>query len=251
MKLGNKGRDHSGRPFPSSPRERIPIDTDHPIGCIVVATADPDLLRRWIDALTRVAESRPVDSVRELEDALRESQPMSVLLDLELVGGTRGICRIHQDYPRVRVMAVTANNSLEEAVESIKAGAHGHLPRTVDAPLIRRAVRLMSMDGLWAERRVLEASILQLVASNTCPTGIAPTPSCGSHMGLDALSEREVADLVSDGLCYKSIARRLDISENTVRNHLRNIYRKLGLNGMLQLGLLVWQSRADGATSHP
>jgi len=225
------------------------MDIDHPIGCIVVATADPDLLRRWIDALTPVAESRPVDSVRELEDALRESQPMSVLLDLELVGGTRGICRIHQDYPRVRVMAVTANNSLEEAVEAIKAGAHGHLPRTADAPLIRRAVRLMSMDGLWAERRVLEAIILQLVASDTCPTGIAPTPSCGSHMGLDALSEREreVADLVSDGLCYKSIARRLDISENTVRNHLRNIYRKLGLNGMLQLGLLVRAARAGSS----
>lgn len=228
------------------------MDIDRTLGPIVVATADIDLLRQWVGALAPVAEPRPAASVRELEGAIRENRPVSLLLDLDLVGGTRGLCQIHQTYPCLRVMAVTDGDSLEEAVAAIKSGAHGHLHRGADASLVRRAVRLMSEDGLWAERRVLEAIIFQLVSNDTCP---APSPACGEKTGLDALSEREreVADLVSDGLCYKSIARRLDISENTVRNHLRNIYRKLGLNGMLQLGLLVRAARADSTTyrHHP
>ncbi|HET20097.1 MAG TPA: response regulator transcription factor [Chromatiales bacterium] len=231
----------------------MPTNPVRPIGSIVVASANPDLRARWIDALAALANPLPAASARELEELLRAHRPVSILLDLELVGGTRGICRIHQEYPCLRVMAVTTDNALEEAIEAIKAGAHGHLHRAADAALVRRAVNLMSEDGLWAERRVLEAIIAQLVANDTCPTSLAPAQACEPAMSLDALSEREreVADLVSDGLCYKSIARRLDISEHTVRNHLRNIYRKLGLSGMLQLGLLIRASRAgDTASRH-
>ncbi|MEO1751943.1 response regulator transcription factor [Thiofaba sp. EF100] len=224
------------------------MDIDRTLGPIVVATADPHLLRRWVEALAPLAEPRTAASVRELEIAIRNHRPISLLLDLDLIGGPRGLGQIHQTYPDLRVMAVTADDSLEEAVAAIKAGAHGHLHRGAEASLVRRAVRLMSEDGLWAERRVLEAIIFQLVSNDTSPPS---SLADGGKTGLDVLSEREreVANLVSDGLCYKSIARRLDISENTVRNHLRNIYRKLGLTGMLQLGLLVRAARA-GSTAY-
>ena len=61
---------------------------------------------------------------------------------------------------------------------------------------------------------------------------------------LNELSEREkeVAVLVAEGLCYKVIARQLDIAENTVRNHVRHIFKKLVISDRLHLALLIRES---------
>lgn len=215
----------------------------HSIGPIVIASASSDLRSRWLEALGDVADTPQVDSLDRLEQTIRMYQPASIVLDLELSKGADGLARLHGAHPQLRIMAITRTHTIDEAAQAIIAGAHGHLHRETDARTIRHAVELMCRDGLWAERRVLEAIIKRLVAQEHTPPGPGPT----NNGALNALSEREceIAHLVGEGLCYKSIAKRLGISENTVRNHLRNAYRKLGVNGMLQLGLLVKEATSN------
>jgi DNA-binding NarL/FixJ family response regulator len=55
--------------------------------------------------------------------------------------------------------------------------------------------------------------------------------------------QREVTLLVAEGLSNKEIARRLEISEGTVRVHLQDIYSKLGIHNRTQLAALVWGAR--------
>ncbi|TQV61393.1 MAG: response regulator transcription factor [Halothiobacillaceae bacterium] len=206
-----------------------------PFGPIVVASATLKLGRRWARAISSEAETHLVDNLDALEAAIREHRPEGILLDLELTGGAPGLRHVLQAHPDLRTMAVTLTHAVEEAEEAIVAGAHGYIHRDADADTLRRAIDLLCTDGLWAERRVLEGVIARFVNHDEqAPSRLGRSP-------LNALSEREreIAGLVGDGLCYKSIARRLDISENTVRNHLRNSYRKLGLSDRLQLGLLA------------
>ena len=150
---------------------------------------------------------------------LPQERPQVVLMDINLPGmnGVECVRRLKQLLPQTQVMMLTAYEDTENIFASLAAGASGYmLKRTPRAELldaIREVQRGGSPMTTHIARKVVQ-SFLKPVAT--------PEP-------MHELSEREreVLDLLSQGLMYKEIHEKLGISFETVRTYIRRIYEKL------------------------
>ena len=170
-------------------------------------------------ALERAAE---VEVVGEVDDATRvvpavgEVLPDAVLLDIRMpqLDGLTCLERLKKLYPDVAVVILSTFGGDEHLDAARDRGASGYIVKTVDplglGSMIAEAVR--SPDFLVFR-----------------PTSAEAEPTTEEDLGL---SERELAILraLARGLTNKEIGRELWVSEQTVKFHLRNIYRKLDLN---------------------
>lgn len=199
----------------------------------VLIVDDAELFR---EALKAAFTQEGFDVVAVAADAMsgidlaREHEPDLVMLDLLMPGmsGLEVVATILKASPRSRVVLLTASESAEDLLAAVKAGASGYL--TKDTPLPR-----LTSDM----RDVLEG-------------GAAISPAMGGklfsairdllrHSGATALRrpeltgrEIEILGLVGGGKTSKEIADELFISENTVRNHVRNILDKLGMKSRFE-----------------
>jgi DNA-binding NarL/FixJ family response regulator len=155
--------------------------------------------------------------------------PDVLLLDIELPGitGLEGAFRIKQKNPKVNILMLTVYEDKERIFKALQAGATGYLLKNTPLLKIKAAV-LDAVDGgvpmspLVAKKVISYFSGKFVVAGNT--TGEQLTGR-----------EREVAQMLINGDTYKQIAWGLQISPDTVRQHIKNIYRKLQINSRVQL----------------
>ena len=166
---------------------------------------------------------------QEAVDASRAHQPDVVLMDLEMpvLDGIEATRRIVAADPHVAVVVLTSFSDREQILRALDAGAVGYLLKDAEPADLARAIRAAARGEApldpRAGRAVLEAR------------------TAGSP--LDALSEREreVLSLVARGLPNKLIARELSISEKTVKTHLTNVFRTIGVTDRTQAAL--WAER--------
>ena len=181
-----------------------------------------------------------VGTAADGEQAVRaagELTPDVVLMDLDMpvVDGIEATRRIVSDRPGAAVLVLTAFSDRQRILGALEAGACGYLLKDAAsedvAEGIRAAARGESPLDPRAARTVLSARA-------------EPEP-------LEGLSarEREVLDLLVEGLPNKLIARRMEISEKTVKSHLTRIFRELGVTDRTQAAL--WAERHGlGRKSH-
>lgn len=166
------------------------------------------------------------------EDAIRmarELQPDLVLMDIHLPGcdGFVATQRIKAEHPAVRIVMVTVSDDVQNLFEAIKNGAQGYLLKNLS-------------PEIWIEylKAVVggEAPISKRIAKDILNEFTREEPS-ETEPALSQLSEREreVLVWVAKGSSNKEIAEVLSISENTVKNHLKNILGKLHLRNRVQL----------------
>ena len=188
-----------------------------------------DGLGRLIDG---IADIDLVGVAADGEEAIKlahEMKPDVVLMDLQMpqVDGIEATRRIRSERPETAVLILTSFSDRPRILGALEAGACGYLLKDAAsdevAAGIRAAARGESPLDPRAARTVLEAHS-------------EPDP-------LAALSEREreVLALLVDGLPNKLIARRLEISEKTVKSHLTRIFRELGVTDRTQAAL--WAER--------
>ncbi len=170
------------------------------------------------------------DGVEALACALR-TQPDIVLMDLRMphCDGLAATRLLRERMPNVKVVILTASDDDEDLFAAIRAGAHGYLLKNV-AP--DELVRLLegigngeaAISGCMASRL-----LVQFASSAKAATAISPP---AAHV----LTAREVEVLrcVAAGNSNREVAQMLAISENTVKNHLRNILDKLHLANRVQ-----------------
>ncbi|MGY1831608.1 LuxR C-terminal-related transcriptional regulator [Geodermatophilus sp. SYSU D01180] len=128
-----------------------------------------------------------------------------------------------------------------ELVHVLRAGVRGYLPRCSAAARLVEAVRALARH----EPAIDSSATSQLVRYLTDPTPPAEAPD----RALDRLTERqrEVAELVAQGLSNEEIARRLFLSLATVKSHLTASMRRLGLRSRTQLAILVNRDHSPAA----
>ncbi len=188
-----------------------------------------DGLGRLISALDGIELVGMAADGAEAVEVCRRERPDVVLMDLDMpvldgIGATRTILA---DRPETAVIVLTAFSDRPRITGAMEAGACGYLLKDVDgervADAIRAAARGESPLDPRAARTILDARS-------------APDPLAG-------LSERErdVLALLVEGLPNKLIARRLEISEKTVKSHLTRIFRELGVTDRTQAAL--WAER--------
>jgi DNA-binding NarL/FixJ family response regulator len=192
---------------------------DHPIvrdGLVAVLADEPDL--SVVDA---------VPSAEEAVRVARELEPDVVLLDLELPGGD-GISAIPALVAgNARVLVLTAYDTDERVFGSLQAGAGGYLLKGATAAEIAGAIRTVH-----AGDSVLAPSVAARVVASVRP-----------REGRTRLSgrEREVLGLLAEGLTTKEMARRLGITERTVKFHVHSLCAKLGAANRAQAVALATQ----------
>ncbi|HSM02115.1 MAG TPA: response regulator transcription factor [Acidimicrobiia bacterium] len=195
----------------------------------VLVVDDVDLFRTGLAA---ALEREGFDVVGEADDAdeaitaAESLQPELVLLDILMPGvsGLDAVEKIRAVSPDSHVVMLSGSESEEDLLECIKVGARGYLIK--DAPFGELAASLHSVAAGGAALSGLMAGKLLDVLSQLLRHQDFTAPRRPVLTG----REIEVLQHVARGLTSKEIGHVLFISENTVKNHVRNILDKLGLH---------------------
>ena len=156
---------------------------------------------------------------------IADTRPDVVLMDIEMPGvnGIEGVKKIRQKYPEVLVLMQTVFEDDDNLFESIKAGASGYLLKKSDPEKIIHAIREVVQGGAPMSPN-MALKVLKFFQS---------APATNNQY---ALTEREknVLGLLVDGLSYKMIADKENISFQTVNAHVRKIYEKLHVHSLAE-----------------
>jgi DNA-binding NarL/FixJ family response regulator len=184
---------------------------------------DNDKLRGTLARVLNRAEGfHCVSDYASAEDALKhlpQVRPDVVLMDINLPGmnGVECVRQLKQLLPQTQVMMLTVYEDTENIFNALTAGASGYMLKRTSSPELLEAIHEVSRGG-----SPMTMHIARKVVQSFQKTA-ATAPSA------ENLSEREqqVLDLLSQGLMYKEIADKLEISYETVHTYIRRIYEKL------------------------
>ena len=254
-------RDTTATPEPLGDRDRHKRADDSGTWSgelISVAVIDDNLLVR--EGISRLLGRHPdirvaVSNSEDYATTLDEAAPNVVLLDLGLVDQESMVIAraIHRDYPAARVIVMDLLPDHEDVIEFIEAGVNGFILKDATLDQVLLTIRSVA-SGLDVLPDLLAGSLFSEIAREAVTGGGAHDPE---WVRLTE-REREVLELIAQGLSNKAIARRLHISIHTVKSHLRNTMEKLTLHSRLELAHFVHTrsgvARLDGpvsSTGHP
>jgi DNA-binding NarL/FixJ family response regulator len=152
-------------------------------------------------------------------DLARSTPADVVIMDLDLAGtsGIDATSAVLRERPELRVLVVTMMEDDDSVFAAMRAGARGYLLKSASPTEVERAVRAVANGDLHVAAGVAERMLGFVTGARTAAT---PFPELTER-------EREVLDLVARGLDNLAVARRLALSDKTVRNHLSTILAKL------------------------
>jgi DNA-binding NarL/FixJ family response regulator len=163
-----------------------------------------------------------------------ENAPNVLIMDLGLPGmsGIEGIGFVKSRFPEIDIIVFSVYNDSRKIFSSLQAGATGYLLKNTPLEEIKAGIELLASGGSpmspQIARKVIEF--------------FSPVQKIEKHSTLSA-KENEIVVAIVDGLSYKLIADRLSISIETVRFHIKNIYRKLHVNSKAEV--IVKSLRGD------
>ena len=202
---------------------RVLVVDDHALfrrGLEMVLDAEPDI--------AVVGEAS--DGTEALERAI-ETTPDIVLMDVRMPrrGGIETTAAIKDAVPSAKIIMLTISDEEADLFEALKAGATGYLLKEISIEEVAASIRAVHggqsfISPSMASKLISEFATMRRGDGRTA--GV-PTPRLTER-------ELEVLKLVAKGLANKEIARELYISENTVKNHIRNILEKLQLHSRMQ-----------------
>jgi len=187
-----------------------------------------DLIQRYLDMQDELSCPVAVDSVEEMVEYLEEHpQPDVILMDIQLPGmsGIKGIGLIKEEYTEIDIIMLTVYHDSHKIFNALRAGASGYLLKHTSLPEIKESI-LKLLDGGAPMSPQIARKVIDHFQEN------APKKNSDSDL---TPREHDIVNGLVDGLSYKMIADRYDISIDTVRAHIRNIYKKLHVNSKAEV----------------
>ena len=198
----------------------------------VLADGDPLARRTLRDALRHdgIAVVAEATSGRDAVELAAFYRPDAVILDehLPVLDGLAATRMIHERSPAICIVLLASAPDDKLGLRALRAGAAGYLSKHLEPHLLPRALR-GALEGEAAISRRLAMALVESYRR-------APLGGSGLRPVRSALTDREweVLDLLASGASTEDIARTLVLSTETVRSHLKNLYRKLGVRSREQ-----------------
>lgn len=196
----------------------------------IMIVDDHILFREGLAGLLRSQEDMNVvgecGTVQEAVETALSVKPQVILMDFSLPDGTgldatRAILR---ERPETQIIFLTVHDNDERLIAAMRSGAKGYLLKNLSVSKLLASLRAMER-GEAAISRMMMARILKEFSQSVPADSPSPSPLIG-------LTSREIEVLreLAEGITNQEIAKRLYISENTVKNHIHNILDKLDLH---------------------
>jgi len=211
---------------------RVLIADDHPIfrqGLRTILEAE--------DGFVVVAEAGDGNEAVRLA---RDHQPDVLLLDLAMPGvsGMEALAELAAAPTPVRTIMLTAAIEKAEIVKALQLGAAGVVLKSSSTDLLFKSIRSVMAGQHWIGRD----AVSDLVQALRAQIGSTPEKPARERFGLTR-REIEITSSVVAGLSNREIARKLSLSEDTVKHHLTNIFNKMGASNRLELALFAVHHR--------
>ena len=163
----------------------------------------------------------------------RETMPDIILMDISMprCDGLQATDLIKREMPHIKIVMLTVSEEEEHLYQAIRSGAQGYLLKDLEARDLLHALEVVAKGEVLLSG-VVANKILEEFRHH-------PASAIAEVEAVDPLTAREleILELVADGLSNSEIAEILVLSENTVKNHLRNILAKLHLRNRIQLAV--------------
>lgn len=209
-------------------RQTVLIIDDHPLfrqGMAQLIELEP--------SFERVGEAPSAEEGVQMAESLK---PDLILLDLNMKGmnGIEALLEIKSRQLESLVVVITVSNAEEDLISALRAGADGYLLKDMEPEEM-----LAKLQRVAKDRVVVDDALTVLLAR-----ALQADPEVSDSSKVDLTErEHEILALIADGMSNKVIARELEISDGTVKVHVKHLLRKLGLCSRLQAA--AWAHKHD------
>ncbi len=208
---------------------RILLADDHPIF--------RDGVRRLLEQEDSVVIVGEASNGNECVSMLSKLKPDILLLDLRMPDkdGLAVLEEVNFDSIGTRVIVLTATEDDNDVVRAMRLGARGVVLKQSATDLLLKSILKVQSGEIWLDNR-MTAEVMRAFSKSS---------ESGPRREKPLLSdrEREIVQLVAQGFRNREIGEKLFISEQTVKNHLHNIFDKLGVSDRLELALYALHHR--------
>ncbi len=179
------------------------------------------------DSFRVIAEGKNGEDALQLAEAL---QPHLMLIDIEMPGmdGLEATRLIKMHHPAIKIVIVTVSDDVSNLFEAIKRGAQGYLLKNLQPASWLEYLRAIADDETPMSKQLAGKMIAEFQSMHE------KSNQDEQHSPLTE-REREILEWVAKGKTNREISELLYISENTVKNHLKNILQKLHMQNRVQL----------------
>jgi DNA-binding NarL/FixJ family response regulator len=205
---------------------RVVLADDHPIV--------RDGLRKLLALEDDIEVVGEAADGREVIQLVQQLEPDIVLLDLRMpnLDGLAALQALQQMNKKTKIIVLTASEDKNEFVQAMKLGCSGIVLKQTAPELIVKSIRKVFAGEIWLDSHTTAAVMRQFAAPGEMLGGKG-----GRERSPLSAREREIVSLVAQGYKNKEMAEKMFISEQTVKNHLHNIFDKLGVSDRLELAL--------------
>lgn len=203
----------------------------------ILADDHPLVLRGLVDLLSNEREFAVIGTAADGKAALEmivERKPQLTVLDFVMprLNGLEVLSKLIDARSVTRVIFLSALITKEQSIQALAAGAWGILLKESAPEALIQCMRSVRNGERWLPSNLFDIRPLQ-----------ASQNAFGSSSGSLTGREREIGDLVAEGLSNKSIAQLLNLTEGTVKIHLHNVYSKLDITNRTALAAKVLSMR--------
>ena len=214
---------------------------------------DQLLMREGLASLLSIQDGIEVvgtaSNGQEALEQARQLHPDVILMDVRMpvMDGVAATALIRQQLPASQILMLTTFDDEEYVINALRAGASGYLLKDIPASDLARAVQA-AHKGIYQLDPTVASKVVASLSTPSQPPLAQPHPEVLTtttdeksvhtlHNGEITAREIEVLRLIAVGATNKEIARRLIISEGTVKNHISNILSRLGLRDRTQAAI--------------
>lgn len=170
----------------------------------------------------------------ETVEKCQEIKPDVILLDINMpkMSGIEVLRRLKDIGVDTKIIMLTIHNEVEYLSETLNIGADGYVLKDADSSTLINAIRNVKNGDTY-----IQSSIANLLSKETGSRNV----DCPNKKNLTK-REYEVITLIAEGLNNKEIAKRLFISEKTVKNHVSNIFKKIEVTDRIQAAIFAYKN---------